>query len=271
MSTPRTPARVTVRRHPERGAYDADTIHAILDEGFLCHVGFVADDQPFVIPTLYARAGDTLYLHGSPLSRLPRHLADGIPLCVTVTLVDGVVLARSAFHHSINYRSVVILGRGRVVTEPGAKEEALRALVDGVVPGRSADARGPDAQELKATLVIAVPLAEASARARTGPPKDAPDDYGLEWRCGRANCPCVCNRWSPSPMPGWRRTSSCRTTCGTITVSNQWTHRLSAWTCGVVPRRDTFTAATLGVLILGASGLALLAARPLASGVGRRL
>ncbi len=180
MSTPPTSARGAVRRHPERGAYDAETIHAILDEGFLCHVGFVDDAQPFVIPTLYARAGDTLYLHGSPLSRMLRRLADGLPLCVTVTLVDGLVLARSAFHHSINYRSVVILGRGRIVTEAGDKEEALRALVDHVVPGRSADARGPDAQELKATLVIAVPLAEASAKVRKGPPKDAPDDYALD-------------------------------------------------------------------------------------------
>jgi len=179
MSTPTTPARVAVRRHPERGAYDADTIHAILDEGFLCHVGFVDDAQPFVIPTLYARIGDTLYLHGSPLSRMLRHLADGLPLCVTVTLVDGLVLARSAFHHSINYRSVVVLGRGRVVTERGEKEESLRALVDHVVPGRSDDARGPNVGEVKATLVVAVSLAEASAKARTGPPKDAPDDYAL--------------------------------------------------------------------------------------------
>jgi len=180
MSTPPRSARGAVRRHPERGAYDAETIHAILDEGFLCHVGFVDDAQPFVIPTLYARAGDTLYLHGSPLSRMLRRLADGLPLCVTITLVDGLVLARSAFYHSINYRSVVILGRGRMVTEAGDKEEALRALVDHVVPGRSADARGPDAQELKATLVIAVPLAEASAKVRMGPPKDAPDDYALD-------------------------------------------------------------------------------------------
>jgi len=180
MSTPTTPARVAVRRHPERGAYDAATIHAILDEGFLCHVGFVDDAQPFVIPTLYARIGDTLYLHGSPLSRMLRHLADGLPLCVTVTLVDGLVLARSAFHHSINYRSVVVLGRGRVVTERGEKEESRRALVDHVVPGRSDDARGPDAGEVKATLVVAVSLAEAWAKARTGPPKDAPDDYALD-------------------------------------------------------------------------------------------
>jgi len=178
MSIPTT-AQVAVRRHPERGAYDAATIHAILDEGFLCHVGFVDDEQPVVIPTLYARAGDILYLHGSPLSRMLRHVADGLPLCVTVTLVDGLVLARSAFHHSINYRSVVILGRGRTVTDHGEKEGALRALVEHVVPGRSNDARGPDAQELKATTVVAVPFAEASAKARTGPPKDAPDDYEL--------------------------------------------------------------------------------------------
>ena len=176
----RKQSRIAVRRHPERGAYDAETIHAILDEGFLCHVGFVQDDQPFAIPTLYARVGDTLYLHGSPLSRMLRHLEKGVALCVTVTLVDGLVLARSAFHHSINYRSVVILGQGRTVMEPADKEAALRALVDHIVPGRSDDARGPDAQELKATLVIAVPLQEASAKVRTGPPKDAPDDYALD-------------------------------------------------------------------------------------------
>ncbi len=176
----KTQGRTKVRRHPERGAYDAQTIHAILDEGFLCHVGFVVDEQPFVMPTLYARAGDTLYVHGSPLSRMLRHLAEGIPLCITVTLVDGLVLARSAFHHSINYRSVVVLGRGRMVTESREKEEALRILVDHVVAGRSADARGPNAQELKATLVIAVPLDEASAKVRTGPPQDAADDYALD-------------------------------------------------------------------------------------------
>lgn len=172
--------RATVRRTPERGAYDIATIHAILDDGFLCHVGFVQDDQPFVIPTLYVRDGDTIYLHGAPLSRMMRHLEEGLPLCLTVTHVDGLVLARSAFHHSINYRSVVVLGRGHAITDRAEKEAALRVLVDHVVPGRSSDTRGPSAQELKATLVVAVPLAEASAKVRTGPPKDAPRDYALD-------------------------------------------------------------------------------------------
>src|SRR5579884_2899277 len=130
-----TSPRATVRRVPERGAYDIATIHAILDDGFLCHVGFVQDEQPFVIPTLYARDGDTIYLHGSPLSRMMRHLEQGMPLCLTVTHVDGLVLARSAFHHSINYRSVVVLGRGYAVPERAAKVAALRVLVDHIVPG----------------------------------------------------------------------------------------------------------------------------------------
>ncbi len=173
-------SRATVRRAPERGAYDLATIHAILDDGFLCHVGFVQDEQPFVIPTLYARDGETIYLHGSPLSRMMRHLEQSLPLCLTVTHVDGLVLARSAFHHSINYRSVVVLGRGYAVTERAAKEAALRVLVDHIVPGRADDTRGPSAQELKATLVVAVPLEEASAKVRTGPPKDATRDYARD-------------------------------------------------------------------------------------------
>lgn len=172
--------RMTVQRHAERGAYDAATIHAILDDGFLCHVGFVQDDQPFVLPTLYVRDGDVIYLHGSALSHMLRRLEEGIPLCMTVTHVDGLVLARSTFNHSVNYRSVVIAGQGYVVTKRAEKDAALRLLVEHVIPGRSDEARGPSAQELKATLVIAVPLAEASAKVRSGPPKDAPRDYKLD-------------------------------------------------------------------------------------------
>jgi nitroimidazol reductase NimA-like FMN-containing flavoprotein (pyridoxamine 5'-phosphate oxidase superfamily) len=172
--------RTTVQRHPERGVYDAETIHAILDAGFLCHVGFVRDEQPFVIPTLYARVGEKLYLHGSPLSRVLQPVEGGVPLCVTVTHVDALVLARSAFHHSINYRSVMVLGRGHVVTERAEKEMALSALVDQVVPGRSAEVRGPSRQELKGTQVMVIPLEEASAKVRTGPPLDAAKDYKLD-------------------------------------------------------------------------------------------
>src|SRR5581483_6148216 len=159
-------ARTTVKRHPERGVYDVETIHAILDAGFLCHVGFVHDEQPFVIPTLYARVGEKLYLHGSPLSRALQPVEGGIPLCVTVTHLDGLVLARSSFHHSVNYRSVVVLGRGHVVTNRTEKLAALDALVEQVMAGRSKEVRGPNAGELKATQVLLIPLEEASAKVR---------------------------------------------------------------------------------------------------------
>jgi uncharacterized protein len=169
--------RTQVRRLPERAAYDRATVHAILDEGFICHVGFVADGQPFVVPTGYARVGETLYLHGSTGSRLG--LRPGMDVCVTVTLVDGLVLARSAFHHSMNYRSVMAIGRTRPVRDLGEKEAALRALVEHIVPGRSAEVRGADRRELAATAVLAVPLDEVSAKVRTGPPVDDEPDYGL--------------------------------------------------------------------------------------------
>jgi uncharacterized protein len=169
--------RTRVRRLPERAAYDRATVHAILDEGFICHVGFVADGQPYVIPTGYARVGDTLYLHGSTGSRLG--LRPGMDVCVTVTLLDGLVLARSAFHHSMNYRSVMAVGRTRPVHDPQEKEAALRALVDHIVPGRSDAVRGGDRRELAATAVLALPLAEVSAKLRTGPPKDDDPDYDL--------------------------------------------------------------------------------------------
>jgi hypothetical protein len=169
--------RTRVRRLPERAAYDRETVHAILDEGFVCHVGFVADGQPYVLPTGYARAGETLYLHGSAGSRLG--LRPGMPVCVTVTLVDGLVLARSAFHHSMNYRSVTVLGRTRPVTDPGEKDAALRAFVEHVVPGRSDEVRGGDRRELAATAVLAMPIEEVSAKVRTGPPKDDEQDHAL--------------------------------------------------------------------------------------------
>jgi hypothetical protein len=169
--------RTRMRRLPERAAYDRATVHAILDEGFLCHVGFVAGGQPYVIPTGYARVGETIYLHGSTGSRLG--LRPGMDVCVTVTLLDGLVLARSAFHHSMNYRSVMALGRTRAVRDPGEKETALRALVEHIVPGRSDAVRGADRRELAATAVLALPLEEVSAKVRTGPPKDDDPDYDL--------------------------------------------------------------------------------------------
>ena len=169
--------RTRVRRLPERAAYDRATVHAILDEGFLCHVGFVTDGQPYVIPTGYARVGDTIYLHGSTGSRLG--LRPAMDVCVTVTLVDGLVLARSAFHHSMNYRSVMALGRTRAVHDLEEKEAALRALVEHIVPGRSEEVRGGDRRELAATAVLALPLDEVSAKVRSGPPKDDDPDYDL--------------------------------------------------------------------------------------------
>ncbi|HZD00521.1 MAG TPA: pyridoxamine 5'-phosphate oxidase family protein [Actinomycetes bacterium] len=169
--------RTRVRRLPERAAYDRATVHAILDEGFICHVGFVVDGQPFAIPTGYARVGETLYLHGSTGSRLG--LRPGMPVCVTVTLLDGLVLARAAFHHSFNYRSAMVLGRTRLVTDPEEKDAALRALVEHIVPGRSADVRPGDGKELAATAVLAVPLEEVSAKVRGGDPKDEEEDYSL--------------------------------------------------------------------------------------------
>jgi len=174
--TPRT----QVKRLPERGAYDHETIYSILDQAFLCHVGFVADGQPFVIPTGYGRAEDTLYIHGSTASRMLRSLEKSIPVCVTVTLLDGLVLARSAFHHSMNYRSVVILGSATVVAEREEKLRALRAVSEQIIPGRWDYVRQPSEQELKATIVLALPLAEASAKIRTGPPHDEAEDYALE-------------------------------------------------------------------------------------------
>ena len=172
--------RTQIHRHPERGRYDEAAIHAILDQGFICHVGIVTEGQPYVLPVLYARSGGTIYLHGSPVSRLHGQLAGGAPLCLTVTHVDGIVLARSALHHSLNFRSVVILGHGRVVNGTEEKQEALRLIVEQTIPGRSEEVRGPSAGEMAATMVIAVTIEEASAKVRTGPPVDAPADRDLD-------------------------------------------------------------------------------------------
>jgi len=172
-------ARTQVHRVPQRGHYDPAIIHSILDEALICHVGFTIEDQPFVIPTTYGRVGDRLYLHGSPASRMLRSLQTGLEVCVTVTLLDGLVLARSTFHHSMNYRSVVIFGQATVVTDASEKMEALQAFTEHVVPGRWQDARPPNPKELKSTLVLALPLNEASAKIRTGPPIDDEVDYAL--------------------------------------------------------------------------------------------
>jgi hypothetical protein len=171
--------RVRVRRLPQRGVYDRGVVHAILDEALVCHVGFVVDGQPYVIPTIHARVGDTVYVHGSAASRMLRTLREGAPVSVTVTLVDGLVLARSAFHHSMNYRSVIALGTATEVTDPVEKRAALDAIVEHVAPGRLAEVRAPSELEMKATLVLKLPLQEVSAKVRTGPPLDDEADYAL--------------------------------------------------------------------------------------------
>ena len=175
MPTPRT----TVKRHPERGDYERETIDAILDEALICHLGFVVDGQPYVIPTIHARDGDLLYLHGSPASRMLRSIKEGIDVCVTVTLLDGIVLAKSVYNHSMNYRSAVVLGRARELTDRDEKLRAMERIVEHVVPGRWAEARQPNDGEIKGTTILAVGLDEASAKIRTGPPKDFDEDLSL--------------------------------------------------------------------------------------------
>src|ERR1051325_6468845 len=171
--------RTQVKRLPKRGHYDRETVHKILDEAFVCHVGFAVAGQPFVIPTNFGRVGETLYLHGSAASRMLRTLSGGIPVCVTVTLVDGLVLARSAFHHSVNYRSVVILGTAKLVEDPTEKMEALRLFTEHIMKGRWDEIRWPNEQEMKGTTVLALPLEEVSAKVRTGGPVDDEEDYAL--------------------------------------------------------------------------------------------
>jgi nitroimidazol reductase NimA-like FMN-containing flavoprotein (pyridoxamine 5'-phosphate oxidase superfamily) len=191
--------RTQVRRLPQRAVYNQPEIRAILDQGFLCHIGFTVNGQPYVIPTGYARCGDELFIHGSPASRMLRNLADGIDLCVTVTLVDGFVLARSAFHHSFNYRSVVILGKARVVTDPDEKREALRCFTNHVAPGRWEEVRQPSDHELKATEVLALPLAEASAKVRKGGPVD--DEEDMAWPVWAGVVPVRMTTGEPIPAP----------------------------------------------------------------------
>jgi nitroimidazol reductase NimA-like FMN-containing flavoprotein (pyridoxamine 5'-phosphate oxidase superfamily) len=172
-------ARTRLKRLPKRGVFDRSVVNAILDEGFICHVGFVIDGQPFVIPTGYARVGDKLLIHGSQASRMLRTLSREVDVCVTVTLIDGLVLARSAFHHSMNYRSVVVFGRAHLVGDRAEKINALRALSEHMIRGRWDDVRSPSEEELKLTTVLSLPLTEASAKIRTGPPVDDDADYEL--------------------------------------------------------------------------------------------
>ncbi len=179
MSTFSPTDRTTLKRLPKRGDFERDAIFAILDEAFICHVGFIVEGKPVVIPTSYVRVADEVYIHGSAASRMLRSLEKGIDVCVTVTLIDGLVLARSAFHHSINYRSVVIFGKANAVDDLEEKFRALHAFTEHVVPGRWADVRPPDENELRATLVLRLRLAEVSAKVRTGPPIDDDEDYNL--------------------------------------------------------------------------------------------
>lgn len=171
--------RSQVKRAPKRGHYDLTVIYDILDEALICHVGFTVDNQPFVIPTAFGRVRDKIYIHGSPASRMLRSLSKGIEVCVTVTLLDGLVLARSAFHLSMNYRSVVIFGTAEIVKDPEEKLQALESFVEQVIPGRWSEVRQPNKGELQGTLVLSLPLNEASAKVRTGMPIDDEADYNL--------------------------------------------------------------------------------------------
>ena len=204
MATYQPNARTRVTRLPKRAVYDQAQVHTILDEGFLCHVGFTVDGQPYVIPTGYVRAGEKLYIHGSAASRMLRTLDQGIQVCVTVTLVDGLVLARSSFHHSINYRSVVVLGTAQLVLDRDEKIDALRRFTNHIVPGRWDEARQPTDQELKATSVLVLPMQEVSAKVRTGPPIDDEEDYAIPIWAGvvpvhmRAGDPIPDDRISPA-------------------------------------------------------------------------
>jgi nitroimidazol reductase NimA-like FMN-containing flavoprotein (pyridoxamine 5'-phosphate oxidase superfamily) len=192
--TPRT----QVRRLAQRGVYDRTEVYAILDEGFLCHVGFAIDGQPYVIPTGYARLGDEIFIHGSAASRMLRALGDGVDVCVTVTLVDGFVLSRSAFHHSMNYRSVVMLGRARVLADPMEKMIAMRRFTNHILPGRFEEVRPPSDAELKATMVLALPLQEVSAKIRKGPPVE--DEGDIERPVWAGVVPLRAQLGTPVPM-----------------------------------------------------------------------
>lgn len=202
-STSAPSSRARVRRLHERARYDREAIDAVLDAGLVAHLGFVQDGQPYVIPTLHARIGDQLYVHGSSASRAIRTLGDGVPACVTVTLLDGVVLARSVFEHSMNYRSVVVLGTAVPVTEPDEKRQALHGFTEKLLPGRWDEARQPTARELKATGVLRLPLDEASAKIRDGGPEDG-DSPDAELDVWAGHIPLVLRALEPVPDPGLR-------------------------------------------------------------------
>jgi uncharacterized protein len=172
--------RTKLKRIPKRGSFDRETVYKILDEAFICHIGFTVEEQTFVIPTAYGRHGDTLYIHGSTASRMMREMSKGIDVCVTVTLVDGLVLARSAFHHSMNYRSVVIFGKAEIITDEAEKNDALFAFTEHLIKGRWDEVRQPNSKELKATTVLRLPINEASAKIRTGDPIDDEEDMNLD-------------------------------------------------------------------------------------------
>jgi len=197
MSSSTQSDRTTVKRLPKRGQYDRETIDSILDEALVCHLAFVVDDQPYAIPTTFARIDDRLFVHGAAASRMIKTIAGGVRVCFTVTILDGIVLARSAFNHSMNYRSVVVLGTARLVEERAEKLAALRGFTDHVVPGRWAELRPITDQELKGTAVLALPIEEASAKVRTGPPKDDEDD--LSWPVWAGVVPLVTTPGDPSP------------------------------------------------------------------------
>jgi nitroimidazol reductase NimA-like FMN-containing flavoprotein (pyridoxamine 5'-phosphate oxidase superfamily) len=192
-------ARTRLARRRERGTYDREVVNAILDEALYCHVGFGVDGQPFVVPTVHARDGERLLVHGSVASRMLKNLSDGVSLCVTVTLLDGLVLARSGFNHSMNYRSVMILGAARELLEPAEKRAALDLIVNRVVPGRAAEVRAPNRKELNATTVLTLPITEASAKIRRGPPLDEEPDYALP--CWAGVLPLQLMALAPLPDP----------------------------------------------------------------------
>jgi len=204
MQTYQPTERTQVHRLPKRAVYDKAQVHSILDEGFVCHIGFVVDGQPYVVPTGYGRVGERLFIHGSSASRMLRKLDQGIDLCLTVTLVDGFVLARSAFHHSMNYRSVLVLGKAQMIHDKQPKLDALRAITNHIVPGRWEEVRQPDDRELKATSVLSLDLDEVSAKVRTGPPVDDEEDYALPIWAGVV--PLRCQVEAPLPdsrlLPG---------------------------------------------------------------------
>jgi nitroimidazol reductase NimA-like FMN-containing flavoprotein (pyridoxamine 5'-phosphate oxidase superfamily) len=208
MSQPYTPTpRTRLVREADRAVYDRQAAYRILDEGFLCHVSFVVDGQPFVIPTSYGRTDDSLYIHGSAASRMLRQMKDGVPVCITVTLLDGLVLARSIFNHSMNYRSVVVLGKATLVDDPEEKIRALRLLSEHIIPGRWADSRQPNERELKATSILRVPVEEFSAKVRTGPVIDDEEDYSFPTWAGvvplemKAGAPIDDSRLLPGQTP----------------------------------------------------------------------